>query len=188
MKSKRLIPTLLLLLASLSISAQLQTDIANVINSFVSGNSSGGVGWDFFKDNPSMKRYDNNLVEGNEFPYMLRFSSILTMNRKAVFKSEIGDDGSWGLALYGARAGAFVLHIETFFIYTDPIDILNYLKSKLILTQVRANNQTYGGYDAIYKVKGSYMRFVYSMGATGCGPLDIYVAKSLNDINAFKTY
>ena len=171
--------------ASSTLSAQSTTDIAQIINSFVSNNSAGGVGWNFFKDNYRVKRYDDNLViEGDGFK--VRYSSHLTMDGKPVFNTELGDPGNWGITLYGARVGAHVMYIETFFIQKDPNDIIDYLTRKLSMRKFRTiEDDGYSSYSAIYSAKGSYIQIAYSTGATGSGDISIYVTKDLIDLNKF---
>ena len=169
--------------ASSTLIAQSTTDIAQIINKFVSSNSTGGVGWSFFKDNYRVKRYDDSLVlDGDRFK--VRFSSLLTMDGKPIFNTELGDAGNWGLTLYGARVGAHTLYIETFLIYKDPNDVIDYLTRKLSMRKFRTTEDDgYSSFSAIYTAKGSYIEISYSMGASGCGDISIYVTKDLKDLN-----
>lgn len=181
-KVKVLILIAVLFTAVSNVSAQSTTDIAQIINKFVSNNSAGAVGWNFFKDNYRVKRYDDNLVlDGDRFK--VRFSSLLTMDGKPIFNTELGDAGNWGLTLYGARVGAHTLYIETFLIYKDPNDVIDYLTRKLSMRKFRTTEDDgYSSFSAIYTAKGSYIEISYSMGASGCGDISIYVTKDLNKL------
>jgi curved DNA-binding protein CbpA len=161
---------------------QPSSDIAQVVNTFISNNKDGVVAWNIFKDNSELQRYDDNLEIGEISSYQLRFSSALTINGKPIFMNEVGDDGEWGISLHGARVGAFILLIETFFYYTDPMETLKYLSTKLSMEQILTEYNSSSVFSAIYIAKGSYIKYYYSMGASGCGSLYIYVSKDLEDI------
>jgi hypothetical protein len=164
-------------------SIQSSSDIAQIINTFITNNDDGAVPWSIYNSNDKIRRYDSNLIDGDILPFKIRFTSILTIDGKPIFKNEIGDDGEWGISLHGARVGAFVLQIETFLIYKDPNEILQYLNQKLYLQELSSqNNDNNSDFSGIYKVKGSYLNCCYSMGATGCGSIVIYVSKDLDDI------
>lgn len=168
--------------ASSTLLAQSTTDIAQIINKFVSTNSAGGVGWNFFKENSRVRRLDNNLVSEG-YQSKLRFASSLTMNGSPIFENEIGDAGMWDITLRGARVGAHLLNIDAFLIYKDPEEVIRYLTQKLAMrkTSIPSDHQYYD-YSAIYSAKGSYILISYSRGATGCGDISINVAKESNDL------
>lgn len=169
---------------SIHVSAQSSSDIAYIINTFVSNNKGGFVDWSIFNDNNKMRRYDRNLVDSEILPFQFRHKSILTMNGKPIFYNEVGDGGEWSIGLHGARVGASILHIETFFLYKNPQEILQYLSQKLSLQKLSSLNDDYSDFSVIYKVKSSFLKFSYSVGATGCGFMDIYVSKDLDDIRS----
>lgn len=170
-----------LIMAS-AISAQSSSDIAQVINTYITNNQSGGAAWSVFKGNYSLNRIDNNLAESKVMAYQLRFASALTLDGKPIFENEIGDAGKWNIILHGARAGAFMLEINTFLIYKDGNDVIDYLKKKLNMITVRIIEKSNNDITAIYKAKGSYFKIIYSMGATGCGGISIYISRNLEDV------
>ncbi len=157
------------------------TDIAYIINSFISNNSDGLVSWGLYNNNKNIEKYDTNIVSGNISPYQLRFNGCLTMNGRAIFKDEVGNTGEWCISLNGPRAGADILYIGSLMLYAHPSSVLSYLKKNLFMSEYQKIENSYLNYSSIFKAKDLYLKFIYSLGANSA-TVSIYISKDINNI------
>lgn len=158
-----------------------KTDIAYIINTFISNCSDGYAFWGLYNNNEDIEKYDKNIVSGNISPYQLRFNGYLTMDGKAIFNDDVGNTGEWCLSLNGPRAGANILYIGSIMLYTHPSLVCDYLKKKLFMSEYSTINKSDFDYSSIFKVKDFHLKFIYSMG-NNSGSVSIFISKDINEI------
>ncbi len=134
---KKTASILLLLMLTVNSFSQTSSDIASIINTFVTNNTDGFVSWALYKSNKSITQYDTNITEGSFSPNQYRLNANLTMNGKYIFKDEVGNAGEWAISLNGPRVGADILYISSLIFYTHPTDIIDYLKKKLMMSNFK---------------------------------------------------